>query len=293
MNQIPEGHTLLVTGGSGFIGQHLIESLEERNISFQLIGRRDQSRTGASISNWKTAENLAKEISEICNPILVNLAGHFVSKHEPQDLERLISGNVEFNSFVFEACRIANVSNIVNIGTNWEASPEHGNGPANLYATLKKCSYEILRWYSKNYGIRAIHLLLYDTYGDNDSRSKLMPYIKKCVGENSHILLHNPNKKINLTHVDDVIEAILVACNRVLETPNDAIERFSVMSSETESIGSLLKVIERVTSRELKFSFQEDSVQPLRIADNSKPLPGWRPKVSLESGLASYLENIL
>ena len=181
--KVLENSTICITGYSGYIGRHLVKSLTAAGITPVLISRPQFSAPliegTVSVPVWHDARDLAGELQKLDNPVIINLAGHFISSHSPENISSLVSGNLQFPLEIFEALSLSGHSRIVNIGTSWEYSDNGKREPTNLYANLKASNAEYLKWYAQNFPLRAINLKLNDTFGGIDTRKKLLPYLKQ------------------------------------------------------------------------------------------------------------------
>lgn len=89
------GSTLCLTGFSGYVGSHL-SALRAAGIRPFLIpgpGTAQPGTEGADTAEpWAEAEDLAAQISRLTDPVILNIAGHFVSSHVAADIPTLVAG---------------------------------------------------------------------------------------------------------------------------------------------------------------------------------------------------------
>ena len=284
-----------LTGHNGYIGRHMVQALVGNGICPHLIGRPGgggETMPGAqSLATWETPEDLARQLSRLANPVILNVAGHFVSRHEAHDIPDLVSGNLEYPVTIFEALRISGHARIVNIGTSWEYSDTGKFGPVNLYAHLKASNAGILDWYAKEYSLNAINLKLNDTYGGVDGRAKLMPLLKKhwLSGETMH--LRARSQMLNLLHITDVLEGIMSSMLHTLNVKRGQAEMVFLLGSETITISTLIKKIQAGPSTHLSVTFEDKEIKqdPLRAVWSDAPrLSNWQARISLDEGLIEY-----
>ena len=284
-----------LTGHNGYIGRHMVQALVGNGICPHLIGRPGgggETMPGAqSLATWETPEDLARQLSRLANPVILNVAGHFVSRHEAHDIPDLVSGNLEYPVTIFEALRISGHARIVNIGTSWEYSDTGKFGPVNLYAHLKASNAGILDWYAKEYSLNAINLKLNDTYGGVDGRAKLMPLLKKhwLSGETMH--LRARSQMLNLLHITDVLEGLLEAAAMTENAGSLTGVAHFLLARETVSLEELIALINENASSEIKVTYHDmsDNNPGLRTIWEAAPaLPNWSPRVALAEGIRSY-----
>ena len=284
---------IAITGGTGYIGRHVRHYFVSRDIPFKTIGRRTFYCESSDISNWQTSEQLAEELKLFDVFALLNISGYFVSNHQPSDLPNLLEANLNNNVYLYEACKLARIDRIVSIGTSWEGRANDGERARNLYAELKAASYRILRWYAAEYGFRSIHLLLNDTYGGDDERQKLMPYIKQSIMDGKPLHLHNRSGEINLLYIDDVIAGIDHALLMTETLEKGTVSRYRLFGDIAIGIQNLIYEVEKVVGHNIPHEFKDDlQVVDRILAAGESHLPGWEPQTSLSDGLRLYFGTL-
>ena len=298
---VPEGltsTTVCLTGFSGYVGSHMLESLRGGGIRPFLIPRPGVALpeiTGAdTASPWKGAEDLAAQIAPLNNPVILNIAGHFVSRHVAAEIPALVSGNLEFPLMIFEALKLSGHSRIVNVGTSWEYSDTGEDISANLYAQLKSANAKSLEWYSREVPLRAVNLKLNDTYGGNDTRAKLLPLLKSRWLGRQAALLRSWAQPINLLHITDVLEGLLAAALHTADLPPHRVETAFLLSSETVKLGALTARLTDAIAPELSVQFEDMATENPALRDvweTAPRLPNWHPRISLDDGLRDYFRE--
>jgi nucleoside-diphosphate-sugar epimerase len=289
-------YSICVTGSTGYIGQHLVEALRNQGYSFCEIGRPGVPK-GINPSRhelvWENVEELSKSIAALPNPVLINVAGHFVGQHKIHDIRTLLAGNIEFPLQMFEAFSRAGCKNILNIGTSWEYDSLGNRNPENLYAAMKFANSKILDWYSTQYSTNVLNLKLNDTYGRADNRKKLMPLLKEAYNNCTDLELGYRLQEINLLHVEDVCSGILAALNLLIEHPSKKLGDLFLMSDETLTLGELTELCNKTLSRKLKVNFRYPNATETNLRKVWRDAPGvpnWKPNISLERGILQYFE---
>lgn len=73
-----------------------------------------------------------------------------------------------------------------------------------------------MQYYIEASGLRVITLKLFDTYGPDDPRPKLMNLIQRMAMDNQPLAMSPGEQQIDLVHVEDVVRAFMVASERLL-----------------------------------------------------------------------------
>lgn len=289
--------TLCLTGFSGYVGGHLLQSLRAAGLRPFLIGRPGLAPAridGADqAARWDGPADLAQQLAELKNPVILNIAGHFVSRHAAADIPALVSGNLEFPLMVFEALALSGHSRIVNIGTSWEYSDTGAPEPANLYAQLKAANAAALEYYARQHPLQAINLKLNDTYGGNDTRPKLMPMLKDRARDGLPAQLRASRQLLNLLHIVDAQEGLLAAALLTAELPGHTAHGAFLLGDETVRLEALAGLLRAGAAPNLSVSFEtHEPVGGLRaVWTNAPRLRGWVPRISLDAGLRDYFKE--
>ena len=290
--------TVCLTGASGYVGKHLIQTLKIGGITPVLIGRPNSLATDnldvETVGKWTSPADLAASLDRYDRLIVLNLAGYFISNHGPHDIKSLISGNYEFPVNVFEALALSRHDRIVNVGTSWEFSDTGAVKPANLYASLKASNAATLEWYSAQRELRAINLKLNDTFGGDDTRSKLMPLLKESAHNDLRASLRYSSQEINLLYITDVLEGLLAAAEFTTKVEPGNAETVFLLGYETLTLGALVQRIRDRVAPELNVTFERESPEEGKLRsvwEDCPRLPNWRPRISLNDGLSEYFGN--
>jgi len=297
---------LVITGVAGYVGSHFLSFLYEKGLDPISLGRSnlDASRlqslehlaSHAAIfrimRHDDTVESLAEAMSLLKQPIVINLAGLFISDHTSGDVPALTESNLVWPVRLFDAMRLAQVRSIVNVGTIWEHDKESAYAPVNLYASMKSATERILEYYVQAEGYNAVTLKLFDTYGGSDPRRKLLPLLREIAGTQQELPMSSGAQYINLCHIDDICDALLT-CAVLVAPDNQHHIRAFTRTDERLTLRELVDLIVRVSGRELNIRWGERPEHPRQQYDFWKEAPrpsGWQPKIPLEKGLKDYFQ---
>ncbi|MAG35984.1 MAG: NAD-dependent epimerase [Dehalococcoidia bacterium] len=308
------GPRVLVTGGLGFIGSNLARRLVSLGVQVTLVDAmipdhggnyfnvddiRDQLTIAeADIRDQPRMSSLVRDQDVIFN--LAGQVGHIDSMNDPfTDLEI----NCRAQLALVEACRWHNPSvKVVYASTRQvygrpeyvPSDERHPTRPTDVNGINKLAGerYHIL--YHEIYGIRATALRLTNTYGPRQAlglgpRQALIPYWLRLAIEDQEIEVWGDGRQLrDLTHVDDVVEAFLLAAT------SDAAdgEVFNVGGQQPISLRDLAELITQVAGTG-RVAYSEFPDERKRIDVGSVYLEsgkivralGWHPQVDLDDGL--------
>jgi nucleoside-diphosphate-sugar epimerase len=289
----------LVTGATGFVGAHLTETLVDQGWTVHAIVRdaSDPERLAclpAAVVRHvpaETVEALSETLGAVRPDVVFHCATCFVGEHEPKHIEPLIAANVLFGTRLAEAMANTGCLALVNAGTGWQHYRQAEYSPASLYAATKQAFEAILQFYVEARGLRLVTLVLSDTYGAGDPRRKLLYALKQAAVTGKSLSLSPGEQVLDLTSVEDVTRAFLVAAQRLTGGgPRPAAEVFQVSSGERHTLREVVSIYGRVLGRPIPVVW---GGRPYRAREMMEPwsgglpLPGWRPQVRLEEGLAA------
>jgi nucleoside-diphosphate-sugar epimerase len=291
----------VVTGATGFIGGHLVRRLITRGDEVHAILRAGSDRSllpkaVAVHAHDGSADQLCSILETVRPNVVFHLASHFQHGHLPSDIEALIADNVTFGSMLVEAMVRAGSKRLVNAGTSWQHYQDASYSPVCLYAATKQAFEAILRYYADAEALSVVTLKLFDTYGPGDRRGKLVSRLAKMVHDGSSLTMSPGEQLIDLVHVDDVVNAFLMAAARLLAGEVTGMEDYAVSSGRPRTPRDLVALMERCAGAPLKIEW---GGHPYRFREVMVPwskgaaVPGWSPQIELEEGFKMMLaENV-
>jgi len=299
-----EARRALVTGTTGYVGSSLAHRLVAEGWDTHIIARSASSlelladvSDGITVHRYDGTIEKLDEIVKLSRPdVTFHLASLFLSQHTPGDVERLVSSNILFATQLVESLVANGMCRLVNTGTSWQHFENRDYSPVNLYAATKQAFEDILQYYVEASGLQVISLKLFDTYGPHDPRPKLFHLLEKIAHEGSTLAMSPGEQLIDLVHIDDIIDGFLLAAQRLQSMTIQEHERYALSSGRPLILRELVAVYSKVTGKKISIDW---GGRPYRTREVMVPwtsyatLPGWSPKISLESGLTQLQEVTL
>lgn len=290
----------LVTGATGFIGNRLVHRLAAAGETiYALVQPQSDLSTlnGIGVACLVldgSTEGLIAAFRKAQPEVVFHLGAFFVAEHTSSQVKKLIDSNLLFSTQLAEACAATGVTCLVNVGTAWQHYQDAVYDPVCLYAATKQAVEIIFRFYVETVGLRVVTLKLHDIYGPEDNRPKLVPRLLHITESGETLNMSPGQQQIDLVHVDDVVDALLNARERLRHGNVEGIEDWVIDSGRPISLRALVNMIAVATGVTPTIRW---GARPYRQREVMRPwskgrrLPNWEPKVSLEAGLRSLLHQ--
>ena len=305
---------MLVTGGGGFIGSHLVE---------QLVTLGAQTRALVHYNSlgswgWLDQSPLAKDVEVIPGDIgdadsvssatdgveiVFHLAALIAIPYSYAAPESYVRTNVLGTLNALQAARRHGVGRFLHTSTSEvygtarevpikESHPLQGQSP---YSASKIGADKIAESFHCSFGVPLVTVRPFNTFGPRQSARAVIPTIISQLLDGSGVIkLGSLHPTRDLNYVANTVEGYLAAAS------HDAAigETFNFGSNREIAIGDLAQLLIRAVGVEARIETDNQRLRPAGseverlLADNAKAktLLGWEPRVSLEDGLARTIE---
>lgn len=288
--------TALITGATGYVGSQLARRLVAEGWKIHVITRPSSdfeilkpvlSQVEMHEHDGSTAGMI--RIMDSARPeIVFHLASLALGGHKPEQVEGLINSNVLFATQLVEAMVGCGVHNLINTGTSWQHYDNENYNPVCLYAATKQAFEDILRFYIETSPVRAITLKLFDNYGPDDPRNKIINLLRQAA-QSATVLDMSPGQQLfDIVYIDDVVDAYCTAAKRVSSAQAAKYEEFAVTSGSPVTLQALVHIYEGVLGKKIPINWGGRPYRPREVMvpwSGGSQLPGWSPRVGLEEGL--------
>ena len=288
---------VLVTGGGGFLGSHLVERLEAAGDDVFAARRQDYDLT----QEGDAARLFADAQPELVFHLAAEVGGIGANRANPG---RYWYANLQMGVNVLEQARVQGAAKLVLVGTVcaypkhtpvpfqeadlWNGYPEETNAP---YGLAKKTLLVGAQAYREQYGLHTIYLLPTNLYGPRDNfdleTSHVIPaLIRKMIESRDEIVLWGDGSPTReYLYVEDCAEALLLAAQRY-----DGPEPVNVGTGVETSIRETAELVAELVGFEGEIVWDPSmpNGQPRRSLDASRAreLFGFEAETSLRDGLA-------
>jgi UDP-glucose 4-epimerase len=320
---------ILVTGGAGFIGSHLVDALIERGHRVVVIdnlstGKKENINPPRTCSGGikfykidicspKIGEIFKKEKPEICfhfaaqinvrksveNPLFdakVNILG---SLNIIQNFIREIRSQIRVNSPKLNSCKFAKFIFASTGGAIYgEAkkipTPEnYPENPISPYGIAKLTVENYLKFYKANFGLQFISLRFSNVYGPRqDPKGEagvVAIFIDKLLKREGPTIFGDGNQTRDFIFVEDVVSA----CLKAMEYKGKK-EIFNIGTGIETSINEVYQIISKLLKTKIKPKYAPEKPGDLKRScldiSLAKRELKWKPKYNLEEGVKKTIE---
>jgi UDP-glucose 4-epimerase len=311
---MPNRLKVLVTGGAGFIGSHVVEGLVDCGYSVRVVddlftgklsnieahlrsGRvdfvrgdvKDAEFVGKCVRGVGAVVHLAAVTSvpfSVDNPVFTydtNVAG---------TLNLLIScAEEKVGKFVFtSSCAVYGEPECLPVNEECPTSP------ISPYAESKLAAERFCLGFHEKRLLRSVVLRLFNVYGPrqgvNDYSGVITRFVDRSIQGLPLVIYGDGSQTRDFVHVSDVVEAVLGS----LENEDAEGEVFNIGSGVPISVLELAKTVLELTGSSLEILYDEPRLGDVKYscADVSKAarLLGYKPKLFLKNGLRSLLGEV-
>tara|TARA_Y100000590_G_scaffold470153_1_gene662362 strand:+ start:3139 stop:4047 length:909 start_codon:yes stop_codon:yes gene_type:complete len=290
--------SLLVVGGTGFIGYHVIQEAKKRGWKITSLSlnrpKKEKSILGVKYikADINNLSDLNKKIKKQFNYV-VNAGGYGI--HAPFDE----SGKKIFETHFFGLLNIVKIVNtkklkkFIQIGSSEEYGESRApqkedffSTPNSPYAIAKLSCTEYLKILYDKEKFPFVVLRLFLTYGPKQGDDKILPQVIKGSLKNKKFKTSAGVQKRDFCFIDDVISAIFLA----LKTKKCKGEIFNIGSGNPIKIRSVIKYICKIIGKgkpqfgKLKLRKNENINLYPSIKKIKKKLK-WKPKIQFSTGV--------
>jgi CDP-paratose synthetase len=289
---------LFITGATGFIGSNLSKKIlaDGNELFFTLLPNEanpfeGDERVKSYLLNNNNIYSLIDFLKSNQIEGIIHLASFIQSgNHNSDDIEKLIDTNLKFSALVLEAAVKAGVKWFINTGTYWQHYNNADYSPVNLYAATKQAFMTIGKYYWETNKINFNTIMLFDTYGPNDTRPKIFN-LWKLIAQSGETINMSPGEQlIDISHVDDIVSAFYMLSVHLQNLHHDVKngDVFVVKAKKRYTLKQLAFIFEVTNKSKLNINWGGNKYREREVMipwESDKVVPGWEPQIDIQQGI--------
>lgn len=303
---------ILVTGGAGFIGRHLVNSFLSQGHNVTIFDNFSNSnmtqmsniiKNGASfvkgdIANYKSILKHSRNID-----FIIHLAAK-INVNESILLPELTHKvNVTGTLNLLRACVANGVQNIIAASsaavygntTNISLSENSETVPISPYGASKLAIEHYLQAFSNSHSINSVSLRFFNIYGTGQSITyagvieKFMEQIKK----NKSLVIYGDGKNTrDFISIDDIVKAVNLTMKKITNKKGVI---YNIATGRSVSINELAKLMILISGKKIAIVYKNPKIGDIRYSQASIRLAkkeiGYAPKIMLKDGLEKLMKE--
>ncbi|MBM7558072.1 SDR family oxidoreductase [Halanaerobacter jeridensis] len=293
-------NTVLVTGGAGFIGSHIVDQLIENNHQVVVV---DNFSTGKEENLNEQAEVFDLDIRDDLTTVFSKFDIEYVIHQAAQiDIQKSIAAP-DFDSDV----NVTGTVNLLNYCTEYDVKKvvyassaavygqpeylgideEHLVNPISFYGVSKHTPEHYLKVFSELYDLDYTILRYANAYGiRQDPKGEggvISIFVDKFLSGENPTIFGDGEQTRDFVYVDDIAAANLAAMD------NGSEEIINISCNQQTSVNQLVDLMNDIVDTDLEANYEEERAGDIRysylINDKAKEVLDWEPQYSLEEGL--------
>ncbi len=309
---------ILVTGGAGFIGSHLVDRLlgektwnvtvvDDFNDFYAPETKRanvEKHLQNPAYSLYETdicdTENLRKVFAESNFDVIVHLAARADVRPSLLEPKLYNETNITGTLNLLELAREFGVKQFIFgssssvYGNNRKvpfSEKDQINQPISPYAVTKAAGELLCHTYSHLYDVRTICLRFFTVYGARQRPDLAIHKFSKLISEGKPIqVFGDGTTRRDYTFIDDIIEGVRAAINyRATDY-----EIFNLGESQTVELKYLIELLEKNLEKKAVIEWREmqpgDVLQTFADIGKAKELLNYNPQTKIERGIEKFVE---
>jgi UDP-glucose 4-epimerase len=299
-----KGKNILVTGGAGFVGSHIVDRLAPENkvIVFDnlftgSLSNLEESRDRITFIKGDILDKalLTDVVAEV--EFVFHLAAHVGNIRSIKDPYFDMDVNIRGMLNLLEACRNSNIKRLVYSSSGaifGEAKylpidEDHPLHPESPYAVSKMAAEKYALAFYKVFSVPATAVRYFNIYGPRQDTSEYANAISIFLGKfkkGEPITIFGDGEQTrDFTFVEDVVTSNILAATR----PAAAGEIFNIATGQATSLNQIVALIRQISGREIPATYADPRVGEVRDSraeiKKARSILGYRPQTDLKEGL--------
>lgn len=304
------GKRILVTGGSGFIGSHLVKGLLKYTDNIVVASERLDSNSyfvKSGLFKQTVFEpvdiTLKREVDQLGEKydfdFIFHLAAQTIVTVAHKNPQRTFESNIMGTVNILELARSHKVKGTIVASSDkaygkskdeyTETTPLKGDHP---YDVSKTATDLIAQTYFKTYGLPLVITRMGNVYGPGDSHTnRIFPGICISLATNSVLSLRSDGSYVrDYIYVDDVVNALIILMKK-FETIRG--EAFNISSDKSFSVIQLITAIEKQTKLKINYKVENTAKNEIpfqHLNTNKIKKLGWKCESSFKESVLKTLD---
>jgi len=299
---------ILITGGAGFIGYHLAQSLHQENhniicldnlndyydVELKKHRARNLEKKGITVlyHNISYISNIKDQLQNI--DCVIHLAAYAGVRHSLNNPQLYIDGNITVTQDLINFCEQMRIPKVIYASTScvmagnplpWDETMniKHQLNPYGYSKYINECQFKMSK-IPCSVGLR--FFTVYGPWGRPDMA--LFSFTNDIINDKEITLFNNGNMIRDFTYVDDIVNGIELIINN--DVPNNEI--YNIGRGEQVHLIDFVNSIESCLDKKAKYKYMPKhpaDTQATWSNTNKLKKLGYNPQVSINEGVKNFI----
>ncbi len=302
---------ILITGGAGFIGSHLFETLIKHNNyitiidnfdgyysgkeeNFNYITNKFKNKVDFKLIRGDLLDNSTYNKIKTDYEIIFHLAAQPGVRYSIEHAPEITHNNITSTVNIFEYAKENDINKVViasssSVYGNPNYTPvdeKHPKNPISPYAVSKLCCEEYAHYYFREYGLPVTSLRFYTVFGPRGRPDMAIRKFFNLILQEKPINVYGDGKQLrDFTYVSNIVNGLILAA----EKDESSGKSFNLGCSDPISVNELIDKMYNIAGKSKKVNYTEKRKGDVKVTHSditkAKNLLGYTPKIDIDKGL--------
>lgn len=284
---------IFITGGTGFIGKHLVKKLKgNRRHSLLLLSQEPLKEINFIKGNLGELNKWANEIERFKPDAAIHLAWESLPNYDAETSIKNLKYGLDLISFLAKiGCK-----SFLSSGTCWEYGEQSGKLsedmpllPFNAFSAAKNALHWLGEEIARENNMEFIWTRIFYVYGPGQKETSLIPFLINSAKSGKIPEIKTPLAKNDFIFIEDVVDALAMLSQKC-----QASGVYNIGSGYSTSVQQIMETVYKIYNIQPRYKkvdiSEKDSVNFWADISKIKKTINWKPEVRIEEGIYKTIQ---
>jgi len=231
-----------LVGATGFIGKQILIDLINNGYNVTVVLHKTENKT--LVKSVRTISLRSLMSSRNKYDYIINCAGYYTKSTNILEIHKIRQGNFVLIKKLIRFQK-QNGGSLITFGSYFEHKPLWQKTQAINYVRFKIKARKILNLSAQKNSFPIFYIYLFDTYGEEDNRNKVLTFIIEKFKEGKIPKLTGSNEIINWSHKSDISESVIDLVRNSEKYSANKLHEFQIRSSDEFKLIDFVNIINK------------------------------------------------